>query len=84
MRPSRLSRHTLLLVSLVVLVSSNIACHPQQSGNTDSQPDYYVAEGIRYFPAGPEFKLTRETATPRPASAEERSNAEPSDGAESR
>ena len=84
MRPSRLSRHTLLVVSLVVLVSNNIACHSQQSGNTDSQSNFYVAEGIQYFPAGPEFKLTRETATPRPASAEERSNAEPSDAADSR
>jgi len=84
MRPSQLSSHTLLLVSLIVLVNSNIACQPQQSGNTDSQPDYYVAEGIRYFPDGPDFKLKRETAEPRPASAEERSNAEPSDGADSR
>lgn len=46
-------------------------CQVSQNGQTLPSP-YYLEDDVQYFPAGPEFKLSREAAALRAATAEEK------------
>ena len=46
-------------------------CQVSLNGQTLPSP-YYLEDDVQYFPAGPEFKLSREAAALRAAKAEEK------------
>lgn len=54
--------------ALVVLGSTG--CQMNIGGQTLPSP-YYMSDDVQYFPAGPEFKLSREAAALKAARAEE-------------
>lgn len=56
------------LGALVVLGSTG--CQMNIGGQTLPSP-YYMSDDVQYFPAGPEFKLSREAAALKAARAEE-------------
>lgn len=60
------------LVFAAVMVSST-GCQVSLNGQTLPSP-YYLQDDVQYFPAGPEFKLSREAAALRAATAEEKLN----------
>ena len=48
-------------------------CQVSLNGQTLPSP-YYLQDDVQYFPSGPEFKLPREAAALRAATAEEKLN----------
>lgn len=55
------SLKTLCSLSLVVAAAASTGCQITESGQT-LPSGYYIHDDIQYFPAGPEFKLSREAA----------------------
>lgn len=43
----------------VVTVAGSTGCQVTEGGQTLPSP-YYIEDDVQYFPAGPEFKLSRE------------------------
>lgn len=76
---SRISTHrrTRRCAALALLVSAGLltatGCQSSINGQTLPSP-YYLQDDIQYFPAGPEFKLSREAAALQAARAEEKMN----------
>ena len=64
-----------LALGLVALfcVSSATGCQTSINGQTLPSP-YYLQDDVQYFPSGPEFKLPREAAALRAATAQEKEN----------
>ncbi|MFM8635809.1 MAG: hypothetical protein ACKOEX_13550 [Planctomycetia bacterium] len=55
------SRTPLLLAVLAVAAVAVTGCQVDVGGQTLPSP-YYLHDDIQYFPAGPEFKLSKEAA----------------------
>jgi len=67
---SLLSKHTRWVLGLGMAAAlSMTGCQVDVGGQTLPSP-YYMADDIQYFPAGPEFKLSREAAAMEKAKAE--------------
>jgi hypothetical protein len=62
----------LSLVAGICLVSAT-GCQVSLNGQTLPSP-YYLQDDVQYFPSGPEFKLPREAAALKAATAEEKLN----------
>ncbi|QDS95050.1 hypothetical protein FF011L_38340 [Roseimaritima multifibrata] len=62
----RISLSTSLLGAVVI---ASTGCQSSINGQTLPSP-YYLQDDVQYFPAGPEFKLSREAAALRAAEAE--------------
>ena len=62
----------LTLAAGICLVGST-GCQVSLNGQTLPSP-YYLQDDVQYFPSGPEFKLPREAAALRAATAEEKLN----------
>ena len=61
-RPRTQSKLKCALASLVTLSTICTAgCQLDVGGQTLPSP-YYITDDVQYFPAGPEFQLTREAA----------------------
>lgn len=60
---------TLVFAALAAIGSTG--CQVSVSGQTIPSP-YYLQDDVQYFPAGPEFKLPRETAALKAARDEEK------------
>lgn len=56
-------------LTVVVATVSATGCQSTINGQTLPSP-YYLHDDVQYFPAGPEFKLSREAAALRAAEAE--------------
>lgn len=56
-------------LAVVVAAISATGCQSSINGQTLPSP-YYLSDDVQYFPAGPEFKLSREAAALRAAEAE--------------
>lgn len=52
---------TLAATGLAILAVANTGCQITEAGQTLPSA-YYIHDDIQYFPAGPEFKLSREAA----------------------
>jgi hypothetical protein len=52
------------------LLLSSTGCQITEGGQTLPSP-YYLYDDVQYFPAGPEFKLTREAAALKEYQAEQ-------------
>ena len=61
---------TVMLAGLTCLAASLTGCQSDIGGQTLPSP-YYLYDDIQYFPAGPEFQLTREAAALKAAKAEQ-------------
>lgn len=59
------------LIGLGAGVSAMTGCQSSINGQTLPSP-YYLQDDVQYFPAGPEFKLSREAAALRAAEAEQK------------
>jgi hypothetical protein len=60
MKLNLLSPHAwLLLVGCAAVCSSSVGCQTTIGGQTLPSA-YYLRDDLQYFPAGPEFKLTRQ------------------------
>ena len=59
-QPSRIVRGMLVGVGLAVAAGAT-GCQVDVNGQTIPSP-YYMTDDVQYFPAGPEFKLSREAA----------------------
>ena len=58
LRPLRLAA---LCGGIAVAAAGSIGCQSDIGGQTLPSP-FYMQDDVQYFPAGPEFKLTREAA----------------------
>ncbi len=58
------------IAGLTLFVPMATGCQIQQGGQTLPSP-YYMQDDVQYFPAGPEFKLSREAAALKAAQAED-------------
>lgn len=58
LRPLRLAA---LCGTMAVAAAGSIGCQSDIGGQTLPSP-FYMVDDVQYFPAGPEFKLTREAA----------------------
>jgi hypothetical protein len=58
LRPLRLAA---LCGSVAIAAAGSIGCQSDIGGQTLPSP-FYMVDDVQYFPAGPEFKLTREAA----------------------
>lgn len=56
-------------LTIVVVAIGAAGCQSSINGQTLPSP-YYLHDDVQYFPAGPEFKLSREAAALRAAEAE--------------
>ena len=66
----------LMQLTLVITVTGVVAtsgCQVSENGQTIPSPSY-LGSDIQYFPAGPEFKLSREAAALQAARAQEKSD----------
>ena len=54
----------------ILAALSSTGCQMHIGGQTLPSP-YYMSDDVQYFPAGPEFKLSREAAALKAALAEE-------------
>ncbi|MEO1617803.1 MAG: hypothetical protein AAFV88_18265 [Planctomycetota bacterium] len=54
-----------------VCLSAATGCQSTINGQTLPSP-YYLQDDVQYFPAGPEFKLSREAAALQAAKAQEK------------
>lgn len=54
-------RNTLGTIALALAAISSTGCQGWYAGQTLPSP-WYIYDDIQYFPAGPEFKLSREAA----------------------
>jgi hypothetical protein len=52
---------TLATTGLALMAVANTGCQITEAGQTLPSA-YYIQDDIQYFPAGPEFKLSREAA----------------------
>jgi hypothetical protein len=64
--------HACLCLAGLAMAASTTGCQVTVGGQTLPSP-YYLDDDIQYFPAGPEFKLSREAAELEAAKAESRS-----------
>lgn len=60
-------------LGLAALLATNTGCQVALNGQTLPSP-HYLQDDVQYFPAGPEFKLSREAAALQAARAEEKRN----------
>ncbi|MFG0267684.1 MAG: hypothetical protein ACF8AM_21410 [Rhodopirellula sp. JB055] len=68
-----ITRGTIGTLALAALLATNTGCQVSLNGQTLPSP-YYLQDDVQYFPAGPEFKLSREAAALQAARAEEKRN----------
>ncbi|MCC9643018.1 hypothetical protein LOC71_12085 [Rhodopirellula sp. JC740] len=68
-----ITRGTVCTLALAALLATNTGCQVSLNGQTLPSP-YYLQDDVQYFPAGPEFKLSREAAALQAARAEEKRN----------
>ena len=61
MRRSRLGGFTAIMGFAVAAMTCGSGCQVTVGGQTLPSP-YYMSDDVQYFPAGPEFKLSREAA----------------------
>lgn len=59
-----------LVCGVLGLIVTLTGCQSDIGGQTLPSP-YYLYDDIQYFPAGPEFQLTREAAAMKAAKAEQ-------------
>lgn len=70
MRKQETSRgFTLVLLGLGLGAITSTGCQVSVGGQTLPSA-YYLTDDVQYFPAGPEFKLSREAAAQKAARAE--------------
>ncbi len=62
-----------LTLAVGMCLVATTGCQVSLNGQTLPSP-YYLQDDIQYFPAGPEFKLSREAAALQAARAEEKLN----------
>ena len=62
-----------LTLAVGMCLVATTGCQVSLNGQTLPSP-YYLQDDIQYFPAGPEFKLSREAAELQAARAEEKLN----------
>ena len=72
-RRNLLARLGLLALLPVFCLTVATGCQSTINGQTLPSP-YYLQDDVQYFPAGPEFKLSREAAALQAARAEEKLN----------
>ncbi|TWT98455.1 hypothetical protein [Stieleria varia] len=69
-KPGPIARTAAMLIVAGGLLAST-GCQVSMNGQNLPSP-YYLQDDIQYFPAGPEFKLSREAAALRAARAQEK------------
>lgn len=60
-RASRYLRHGMGTLFLGISLAGSAGCQVDVGGQTLPSA-YYLSDDVQYFPAGPEFKLSREAA----------------------
>ena len=68
-----ITRGTIGTLAFAALLATNTGCQVSLNGQTLPSP-HYLQDDVQYFPAGPEFKLSREAAALQAARAEEKRN----------
>ena len=66
----RITRCTVMALVAGVCITSATGCQVSLNGQTLPSP-YYLQDDVQYFPAGPEFKLSREAAAQKAFKAEQ-------------
>ncbi len=69
----RITRATALALIAGTCLVGAAGCQVTMNGQTLPSP-YYLQDDVQYFPAGPEFKLSREAAALKAAKAQEKLN----------
>ncbi len=69
----RAVKSIILTLAVGMCLVATTGCQVSLNGQTLPSP-YYLQDDIQYFPAGPEFKLSREAAALQAARAEEKLN----------
>ncbi len=69
----RYSASIVLAIATGFCLLGATGCQVSLNGQTLPSP-YYLQDDVQYFPSGPEFKLPREAAALRAATAEEKLN----------
>ncbi len=69
----RITRVTALALLAGTTLAGATGCQVSMNGQTLPSP-YYLQDDVQYFPAGPEFKLSREAAALKAARAQELQN----------
>lgn len=72
-RMGRKTTSIALTVAAGICLISSAGCQVSLNGQTLPSP-YYLQDDVQYFPSGPEFKLAREAAALKAATAEEKKN----------
>jgi|TARA_B110000495_G_scaffold198108_1_gene209399 hypothetical protein len=71
----RATKSIFLTLAVGLCLVATTGCQVSLNGQTLPSP-YYLQDDVQYFPAGPEFKLSREAAALQAARAEEQLNRE--------
>lgn len=69
-KTGRITRITACAIVLGSTLLASTGCQVAVNGQTLPSP-WYLQDDVQYFPAGPEFKLSREAAALRAARAQE-------------
>lgn len=69
----RITRATAFALIAGACLIGGTGCQVTMNGQTLPSP-YYLQDDVQYFPAGPEFKLSREAAALKAAKAQEKLN----------
>ncbi|MCC9601636.1 hypothetical protein LOC67_13845 [Stieleria sp. JC731] len=67
----RISRVAAIAIVTGTCLAGATGCQVSMNGQTLPSP-YYLQDDVQYFPAGPEFKLSREAAALKAARAQEK------------
>ena len=69
----RIKRATALALLVGTSLIGTTGCQVSMNGQTLPSP-WYLQDDVQYYPAGPEFKLSREASALKAARAQEKSN----------
>jgi hypothetical protein len=68
-----------LLLGCAIVSSASVGCLQSTIGGQTLPSAYYLRDDLQYFPAGPEFKLTRQVQAIEEYKARQQGLAEPTD-----